>query len=300
MRIRKVEWCLAFRKRNSKLLFESPKDMSNFTVIKNSLRYWCADPFIIRKDDYNYVFFEMYDRLKRKGAIGYRKIDSNGKISPMKKVFEDSCHLSYPFIFEKEGNYYIVPESNGKKQLYLLKAVSFPNQWEINKILLNEVRLVDTTFLKYDGQVYMFTTPIVDDNISLLSVSKVYNSIIDREKVAIPVLKDKSRARMAGSFIDAGNLIRVSQNCSRTYGGGIVFSEISLQKDHFSEKIISMIDGNGLWVAGRRFDGIHTYNCNEEYEVIDLKTENKFNLIECFGFLRNKVTSLFRKLKKNK
>ena len=67
------EWCCAvrFNKNNDSIM----TDLSTpFVVLPNSKRYWCADPFLFQKDDHYFVFFEAYDRLKRKGVLGYRQI----------------------------------------------------------------------------------------------------------------------------------------------------------------------------------------------------------------------------------
>ena len=160
MKIKKVEWFLAFRPRKERLLFEDTESLSDFAVIKNSTRYWCADPFLIKRDNENYVFFEMYDRLKRKGCIGYRKIYDNGTVSKMNKIFEDDCHLSYPNIFQYNGDYFIIPESNQKEQLYLLRAKKFPDKWVKEKIICDNIKLADTTFLNHNSEIYTFTTPI--------------------------------------------------------------------------------------------------------------------------------------------
>ena len=63
------EWCCAvrFNKNNDSIM----TDLSTpFVVLPNSKRYWCADPFLFQKDDHYFVFFEAYDRLKRKGVLG--------------------------------------------------------------------------------------------------------------------------------------------------------------------------------------------------------------------------------------
>ena len=67
------EWCCAvrFNKNNDSIM----TDLSTpFIVLPNSKRYWCADPFLFQKDDHYFVFFEAYDRLERKGVLGYRQI----------------------------------------------------------------------------------------------------------------------------------------------------------------------------------------------------------------------------------
>lgn len=64
-RLKKDEWIIAIRKRGEE----------QFRIIPNTLRYWCADPFVKEIDGHTFLLFEMYDRLKGKGLIGYRKFD---------------------------------------------------------------------------------------------------------------------------------------------------------------------------------------------------------------------------------
>lgn len=296
MKIRKVEWFLAYRKKHDKLLFQD-NDLTGFVLIKNTARYWCADPFVIKHKDINYVFFEMYDRIKRKGCIGYREIKKNGKFTRMRKIYEDNCHLSYPLIFKENGNCYIIPESSAKKQVYLLKALNFPKKWCKEKIILNDIKLVDSTFLDFKGDKFIFSTPILEDNVSSLSICNITKYGLSEEKLIKPIIKDKSKARMAGNFIyHNSDIIRVSQDCSISYGGGIVFSKIeSINEDGIEEKIISSIKGQNLIVNNKKFDGIHTYNYNEDYEFIDVKIEQKFSLVEILGYIINKIVSIFKR-----
>lgn len=137
------EWCCAvrFNKNNDSIM----TDLSTpFVVLPNSKRYWCADPFLFQKDDHYFVFFEAYDRLKRKGVLGYRQITEH-TAGDIHIICESTSHLSYPFIYEADGNLYIVPESNMSGELYRFKCLSFPNHWEKEKVLMHE-RLVDSTF----------------------------------------------------------------------------------------------------------------------------------------------------------
>lgn len=297
MQIKKAEWRLAFRFHGDKKLYEDTDLLSSFKIIKNSLRYWCADPFLIEKDGTRYLFFELYDRLKRKGCIGYRILKPDGTYTKIKKVYEDDCHLSYPNVFCHLGNYYIVPESSGGKSLYVLQAETFPNVWKKQKVLLDGTALVDTTFLTYDGKQFMFTSPIVKDNVSALSIATIStDGEFDKERVINPVLVDKSRARMAGNFIfEKDKIIRVSQDCSARYGGGLVFSQIMrLTETEYEEKEFARLS-NHLKVQGKRFDGVHTYACDDCVECIDLKIEAKFNFVETIGFILQKLKRIFKR-----
>ena len=58
------EWIIAIRPIGEKLLFEESGTEIPFTIVPNSFRSWCADPFIISVGDKDYLFFEMFDRFK--------------------------------------------------------------------------------------------------------------------------------------------------------------------------------------------------------------------------------------------
>ena len=58
-RIKKDEWIIAIRRKENCLLSRSG---GGFKIIPNSLRYWCADPFLLDIDNTTFLLFEMYDR----------------------------------------------------------------------------------------------------------------------------------------------------------------------------------------------------------------------------------------------
>jgi hypothetical protein len=53
------EWIIAIRSKSDNLLFEDGGTLKKFKLIKNTLRYWCADPFLVSHNNKDYVFFEM-------------------------------------------------------------------------------------------------------------------------------------------------------------------------------------------------------------------------------------------------
>lgn len=149
-RICKVEWGVAIRERkSSSLFFDKNTTPPIFTPIPNSFRYWAADPFIIDFNSKTHLFVELYDRLKRKGLLGFMDITDGVKTS-FKVVFETNCHLSYPLCFICEENLYAIPESNNIKKLLLLK-------WDSEKEIFNKIDtfmedycLADTNFVVKD------------------------------------------------------------------------------------------------------------------------------------------------------
>ena len=148
------EWKIAIRKKEDKSLWEKGGESKEFTVLPNTIRYWAADPFIISVGEKEYLFFEMFDRLKSKGLIGYREINGD-KIGKMKIAYEAEHHLSFPYIFEYKNEYYMMPEYSEGKELFVLKAIHFPDKWEKIESWMQGKRLVDSVLLNHERENYL-------------------------------------------------------------------------------------------------------------------------------------------------
>ena len=69
-----------------------------FVILPNNFRYWAADPFPYTIDDKTFLFFEMFDRIKGKGVIGYRVLE-DGKVGKMKKIYLTGVNLKSKPLF---------------------------------------------------------------------------------------------------------------------------------------------------------------------------------------------------------
>lgn len=276
-------WCCAVRfgKDGESLLSGNG---SCFSVLPDSYRYWTADPFVINENDKYYLFFEMYDRLKRKGLLGCREISENG-FGKMHVIYESTSHLSYPFIYKKDNVYYIVPESNKSGELFRLRCVDFPLKWEKEKVLLHE-KLVDTTIFTQNGADFYISQRVSGDNVfDRIDLFYDKNSVIE-ECSYNPVKTDLKTARCAGRLFEyGGKLIRPSQNCADGYGSGLNFNEVlEISENTFKEKLISVVFPEDIRLNyENHFIGIHTYNRIDNVEVIDLKRKSKFNVLNIIG-----------------
>lgn len=290
------EWILAVRKRSDKLLFESNGTYDEFNIIPNTKRYWCADPFLFRYKEKTYVFFEMYDRWKERGLIGYREVLSENKFSDMKVVLDCGHHLSYPNIFEYNGEVYFVPESYMAGKIVLYKAANFPSKWEKCEVLVDDIVACDTTFIDEN---YMITMTNNETNTKTEAVLfKKENNVWGKTKNN-PVDNNPRHARCAGKIFRYNNkLIRPSQNGVGGYGMGIVFREINTYgENEYKETSIAEIKISDIkYNDSKKYDGIHTYNFDEEYEIIDLKIAKAFHVISIISRYYGKVSRLLRRL----
>lgn len=278
------EWCCAVRFNKDERTSVLNDTESEFTVIKDSYRYWTADPFLAEENGKYYLFFEAYDRLKRKGVLGYREITehSAGKI---KIIYECDFHLSYPFIFKENGTYYIVPESKASGELFRLKCEHFPDKWVKEKVIA-KANIVDTTIINYNGVDYYVSQRVIHaGQFDRLDLFYLENGRLCECKNN-PLKIDAETARGAGKFFEYGaKLIRPSQNCGAQYGDKLNFNEVTeISKDSYSEKLLKTISVNDIKLNIKNdFTGIHTYNRLGSVEVIDLKIDANFNVFNIIG-----------------
>ncbi|PHU18399.1 Glycosyltransferase family protein 64 protein C5, partial [Capsicum chinense] len=95
-----------------------------------------ADPFLYIQGDVFYVFFETKNSITMQGDIGVaRSTDKGASWEQLGIALVEDWHLSYLYVFEYNGNIYMLPESRAKGQLGLYRAVNFPQEWTLEKII---------------------------------------------------------------------------------------------------------------------------------------------------------------------
>lgn len=275
------EWAIAIRPVGDKYLFEEGGTETAFKVIPNSFRCWCADPFIISVGEKDYLFFEMFDRFKGRGVIGYREISPDGKIGEMKLAYETQKHLSFPFVFEKDKEIYMMPESSYDRNVTLLKAVHFPDKWEKVHTWFDGEKFCDSVMFKNGNDVYMLTQPVeVPYTHAKLNLYKMENGNWVPDK-ANPIVNNAAHARMAGAIVELnGQKIRPSQNCSDdSYGLGVNFGTVEMVDGGYAEQLKRKVEISEIKTDdGKHYFGIHTYNHSKRFEVIDLKLRERVRL----------------------
>ncbi len=253
------------------------KQERSYTVIRNNVNTWCADPFLFQYKGNIYIFAEMWINIKSKGVIAFSKWDGQHFLEWV-PVIEENYHLSYPNIFMIDEDIYICPESNQKQEIYLYKAVDFPYKWEKKDIIANDGRYADTTFFYCHNDIYGLTYKLLEDRRDIngqLMIFKIENgkAVFLREN---PISEDDGVARPGGKCIERGKLkIRVSQDCKEVYGKGLIFSEINFDGINYSERILRKVYPKDI-DYNKRYNliGIHTYNELEGFQVIDLRSKD--------------------------
>jgi hypothetical protein len=187
-----------------------------------------ADPFMILVDNVWHMFFEVLNQKNKKGEIGLAT-SATGKVWVYRQiVLREPFHLSYPYVFEWNGEYYMTPETLGANAVSLYKAIDFPLRWSCVGHLI-QGPCADPSVFRYDGKWWMFgcSTPYQHDTLRLYFAKEISGAW--REHPASPIIQSNRRnARPAGRvlFIN-GNPIRFAQDCLPRYGTQLRAFEIS-------------------------------------------------------------------------
>lgn len=196
-----------------------------------------ADPFMLFKDGKYSMFFEVWNRETNHGDIGYAESE-NGKYWDYKKIIiDEEFHLSYPYVFEWDNDYYLIPASNKDLSVRLYKASLFPEKWEYIGNILSGFHFVDPSIFRYNNKWWMFVSSggssflslYYSDNLLTGWVSHPMNPIIDR---------DKNISRPGGRVITYNDKIyRLTQDDEPSYGIQVIAFEITkLTEKMYEEK----------------------------------------------------------------
>jgi hypothetical protein len=203
-------------------------------------RFW-ADPFIWVRDNIYYIFIEELIYSTKRGHIVCLILDKEMNILSNQVVLERPYHLSYPFLFEYEGQLYMIPETGENKGIELYRCVQFPDQWEFEKNLISNVCAYDATLVEAQGKWWLFAN-IKEDGGSTWDTLHLYyadHPLSDQwtPHPRNPIVKDIHSARPAGHiFLHEGKLIRPSQDCSVRYGYATNFNcIITLTETDYAE-----------------------------------------------------------------
>ena len=210
-----------------------------------------ADPFLFVKDNTLYLFYEDMGFSHGGGRIMMRYTTDLQKWSrPVEITHESDCHFSYPYVFDDNGEVYMMPETGREHEIRLYKAYNGnPADFRFYKKILErpereriELKFdyADSCIYKKDGVYYLFTSYFKNDKYYLeLYVSDSLDRNYKKHPMS-PVCTGNKYGRCGGSLIDyEGHLYRVAQDCENEYGGQIHLLEIEeLTPTRFKEHLL--------------------------------------------------------------
>ena len=216
-------WGIAYRKATNfdSILTDKRKD-EPFKILPNTEEFWFADPLLFEHKGKIWLFVEAYNYSSNKGEIGVFDV-IDGEPHNFRIIITTARHMSYPFVFNYNEEYYMIPETGAAKEIVLYKAYSFPDVWKREKVLLSGAVYRDTTvFPNQNGTFTLFTYRQIGTNGLLVKyyVEKFILDVRNFELTKVEEYLDKKKIhRPAGPFFSVkGETYRVAQKCSRAYG----------------------------------------------------------------------------------
>jgi len=255
----KNQWFISIKKNNGDVF-----DISELQHNYPPKGYYWADPFLYQKNGKDYIFYELYNY--KKGVIAYSEIREDLTFTDPTIILETPYHLSYPFLFEEDGELYMIPETGASNRIELYKCVTFPNKWELDQILFDNINTADNNIFIKDKRYWMFTTTQPNQKHQLL----ILTSESLRGPWSIIANQHIEHSRSAGKIFNYNNkLYRAVQNGTGGYGRGIYFKSIILDVENsiYDENIEHSI--NPVWHPD--IFGTHHFDFNEKYIVLDGK-----------------------------
>lgn len=218
-----------------------------------------ADPFLVRVGSHWIMFLEVLNLETRKGEIAVAtSVDGMSWVYD-RIVLAEPFHLSYPYVFQWQGEWYMIPESHEAGAVRLYRAVDFPYRWAFERQLLDRP-YVDSSVVRHEGRWWMFAA---DDPFGRGMLRLYHADALEQpwsEHPASPiVVGDRSHSRPGGRMLRYDErLFRIAQDSVPRYGSRLHAFEITkLTTEAYEERAIAenpILTGSG---SGWNSTGMH-------------------------------------------
>lgn len=233
-------------------------------------RFW-ADPFLHSRGGRTYCFVEDFVCRTNRAHITALEI-AGTKVIEHGIAVKEPFHLSFPFLFQYEGELYMCPECLQSGQIRIYRCVEFPLKWELQAVVMEGVSAADTMLFEKEGKWWMLTS--FDESGTDDYGSELYLFSADSPLATNwtphpqnPIRIDARGGRNAGLIVDGEKLFRLAQRQGfDQYGQGLMVFEVkTITESTYVEELVSEI--NPTFRKGLR--GTHHLSSDGKTTVID-------------------------------
>lgn len=240
-------------------------------VIEAPAGHFIADPFVIRRGGRDYVFVEDLDFAVNRGIITVYELH-DGKAERLGVALEEDFHLSFPYIFEYQGELYMCPETSEAREIRLYRCTDFPLGWELAGKFFDGIEATDTIIFPHNDRWWLFTNENPAGAMDCGYELSIYHADEPlggtwhpHEKN--PIYVDPRRARNGGLLEEDGEVYRVNQvQGLGVYGRAAAINRITeLTPESYREERVCEIEPEffpGIFAA-------HHMHGNDCYTVYD-------------------------------
>jgi hypothetical protein len=185
-----------------------------------------SDPFMFIDDLRYYMFFEVLNQASNQGDIGMAE-SGDGKTWRYRQiVLNEPFHLSYPYVFKWQGQYYMIPESNQDRSVRLYMAEDFPMRWKFVKKLVAGALFTDTSVVYFQERWWMYSY-IAGENALVLYSSTELTGPWKEHPLSPLIQGNKHISRPAGRLLVLDDrLYRFAQDDTPVYGTQVFAFEV--------------------------------------------------------------------------
>jgi hypothetical protein len=209
-------------------------------------RCW-ADPFVYGRGGRSYCFVEDIDRRSNRGHITALEVIGT-RVVEVGLALREPFHLSFPFVFEHQGELYMCPESSAAREVRLYRCVEFPLRWQLAEVLMRDVSAADTLLFEKGGRWWMLANideAATGDHCSELYLFSADSPLSTRwtPHPQNPLLVDSIGGRNGGLIVDGEKRYRLGQ-CQGfdRYGESLRVYEIKeLSPERYAEEMVGEI-----------------------------------------------------------
>jgi hypothetical protein len=265
-RLSRETWAIGIYEGSSPIELRPATDVVNpvFTAadVTDLRARFVADPFMIRgKDGDLYLFFEVLNDRRNKGEIGYATSLDGRRWRYGSIIMRERHHLSYPYVFSWDDDFYMIPECHESGRIRIFRAVQFPKRWEVFCVIARGDKrkpFIDPSVIHHDDRWYLFS---YGKNRSLfLFVAESLDGPW-REHPMSPVVTGSPHFARPGGRVTAysGIIYRYAQDETPHYGSKVwAFRITELTPATYREEPVSadpvLQPGSDTWNR----DGMHT------------------------------------------
>lgn len=215
-----------------------------------------ADPFVARDGERWYLFVEVVERARRRGAIGLATSADGITWRYERIVLREPFHLSYPYVFFDRGVHYMIPETRRANAVRLYRAEAFPYGWRFERELMRG-DYHDPSIVRRDDRWWLFALRGRRE-LTLHGAERLEGTWTEHPASPLAV-DDPSLVRPGGRITVVGDrLLRFAQDDAVDYGRAVrAFEIVALDTSRYEER---ELPGSPILVASGRgwnADGMH-------------------------------------------
>ncbi len=272
-------WRCAIVRQPASSIIRAGVDAASIVWLPDMPRYsFRADPFGLWRDGHLHVFAEAFDYRNRHGHIDLLVYDGKFDLVECRTILRESWHLSYPIVFEAEGETWMLPEACQSGTLTLYRARKFPAVWQAVCRIALDGPAIDATPVWHDGRWWMFYAPSHHRAARSSHLHVAWSERLTgpwRPHPRNPVRVDPGSARPGGTARSANDRIVLPvQDCRSTYGAAIRELSIGVLDETRFEATAGPSARAPAWMEPFT-DGLHTLSAAGPVTLIDVKLRDR-------------------------